>query len=87
MDKSSPDFSNYLGWCTWDSFYTRYLLQSWGSLLLSRACLESPLVLPRGRLKLSNLLKSSFLSEAWRLLDGRRSRLGAMTLNSRLCPF
>lgn len=23
IDKTSPDFSKYLGWCTWDSFYTR----------------------------------------------------------------
>ncbi|CAM9329467.1 unnamed protein product, partial [Laminaria digitata] len=23
VDKTSPDFSQYLGWCTWDSFYTR----------------------------------------------------------------
>lgn len=22
QDRSAPDFSNYLGWCTWDSFYT-----------------------------------------------------------------
>eukprot|EP00752_Nemacystus_decipiens_P017232 g15436.t1 len=22
VDNTSPDFSNYLGWCTWDSFYT-----------------------------------------------------------------
>lgn len=24
VDNTSPDFSNYLGWCTWDSFYTRW---------------------------------------------------------------
>ena len=23
VDRSAPDFANYLGWCTWDSFYTQ----------------------------------------------------------------